>query len=244
MPRKRNPKAIALARDVLHQLRCKAIVAESGIYVDSRFESCHEIGNGDEMPEINASEINAPDPGDHCRVCAVGSMVVAMALREPSHVLVIPENTTYHDSLKEYLSADEALQMEASFESWGDCDVSFSSFRDDTDRLAAIMVALIDNGGRWDKSVVVPSRTKVMRVLAGEIVKYNLPIKRRKPRVRKPKVAIKLPLPPADYGHRILSNGNPALAEKQKALDTLAGRKARARHVASASGCLTTAGLA
>lgn len=148
---------VQIAKDVIAQVEAGRFVPSAGVYV--RIE-----GNGDGYPQTedkDAAELLSKVK--QCRVCAVGSLLLAMIDRhdalklEGAHKSLHLAASAIGDRRYLYQLFDDAREIEAAFETdnrWDD------RYPNDRARMIAIMRNIIRNGGVFVVTDI-PKRRKV-----------------------------------------------------------------------------------
>lgn len=168
---------VAIAKDVLAQMKAKKIIADTGCwvydpkmgymetYMDGLIDKFLDDPKNDccEFTEFHAKDFTSKV--NKCKVCALGSIFVSAANLYDNIVLDTRDPSDVFDSIKtspltKYFSADELLMIESSYEGQdGACfddlnikeaglaNAYYISFKNDKDRLAAIMKNIIRNKG-------------------------------------------------------------------------------------------------
>lgn len=120
LPRKRklttSQKAIAIARDVIAQIKCRKYTPELGTYVSGADDNIptEAIGCEQLQPFLKKKDLQ-------CEVCAIGAAFLSSI--RLFNDFVVPEywdDSDMKNKLGEYFSPSELRALEASFENWGD----------------------------------------------------------------------------------------------------------------------------
>lgn len=176
----KRQKAVAIAKDVLAQLRLRKYKAQSGTYVDSNLQ--RKLKNGDLQSQI--MELARP-----CSVCALGSAFLSAArLFDKIEVVkpktieddfgfkvsdkdeVIQRDTDIEPALSDYFTEKELNDIEAAFEKWEFDDYDgpelrllMESIENDEDRLTWIMKEIIRQNGTFSASRANKEAIKIDR---------------------------------------------------------------------------------
>jgi hypothetical protein len=144
-PKKREAR-VQVAKDVLAQIQRRRFLATRGIYVGSLFNK-----NGDEVGcpnDLCEKPTNKVLRGKSCEVCAIGSLVVARALRAKD-TIDVGALDGMRDPLGDLFTDDELGTIEGAFE--GSCAGGYrwDFIRDADENLKTIMRNIVRNKGKF-----------------------------------------------------------------------------------------------
>jgi|SRR6185436_1801424 len=154
---KRNKDlCVKVARDVLAQLRLKRYFAEPGTYVNLNFDTYE-----DNVRQLSFKDFFKENKEATCNVCALGAAFVSLInIKNKCSVDEIDDHSTIFDRLEEVFGQKNMALMESAFESvrmvredYDDYDMLNAAadwgtkFYDDNQRLRAIMLNVVRNGG-------------------------------------------------------------------------------------------------
>lgn len=146
-------KRVAIALDVLAQIRIGRMVAMSGSYVDPGYFK-RVVGDYNDVPFDFAKT-------KKCAVCAIGSAVVAATARAPARMFGAlgdefgdgyTSRERYVDALGPYFPDDVLAEMECAFERWGDDGPAGTWLRgvaSAKERLVAVMQNIVAHDGEF-----------------------------------------------------------------------------------------------
>lgn len=144
----RKQMAVAIAKDVIAQIKCRKYTPEAGIYVCGADDNIPvtAIGNKQLQPFLKAGNLK-------CEVCAIGAVFLSSV--RLFNDFIIPrywDDADMKDKLGEYFSFIELRELEASFENWGDSLFLETPLAhlDAQDRMLFIMSEVVRQKGSFD----------------------------------------------------------------------------------------------
>lgn len=152
LPRKRKltrkQMAVAIAKDVIAQIKCHKYTPESGTYVSGADDSIptDAIGCKQLQPFLKKKDLQ-------CEVCAIGATFLSSV--RLFNDFVVPkywDDSDMKNKLGEYFSPLELRALEASFENWGDSlflDTPLFNF-EAKNRMLFLMSEVIRQKGNFD----------------------------------------------------------------------------------------------
>jgi len=174
----RRKKAVAIAKDVIAQLRLKRLIADTGIYCRVYYDDAHQYFEDAVNLDHSFQETFKNDKKVSCGVCAMGAVFIGYINRF---------NEVVNDSVKNVMSTDivtlldgifsefQLRLMEFVFEgNWEVCPAElddcpeekekltrkgqqyYDKYPDDNQRLRAIMLNVVRNNGEF----VLPQRIR------------------------------------------------------------------------------------
>jgi hypothetical protein len=145
-------KRVAMAKDALKWIEAGALVPTKGVYVNTIGLDIFHKANGPDAFSEDGSRKQARDVVlGACIVCAKGALLVAKAVRF-NNVTVRDLADYSDDQLTDYFTPVQIDFMELAFENR--LEPWFTTYRDDKDRLVAILQNVIRNKGEFKYSEV------------------------------------------------------------------------------------------
>lgn len=129
----RQEKRVAIAADVLKQLKIGRIVAARGTYGP--------------LSKERRANFYASGSNETCTACGIGSMVITATLMSGCKIF---QGSYSHDSVSKFLEVfdeEEVDEIEAAFEMWDDEPMWTDNIEDPQQRLAAMIQSIVDSGG-------------------------------------------------------------------------------------------------
>lgn len=144
----RKQMAVAIAKDVISQIKRRIYLPESGVYVAGANDNIPQTAIGTKQLQPFLKKRNL-----RCEVCAIGAAFLSSV--RLFNDLIVPEywdNCDMKDKLREYFSPLELQALEASFENFGDSlflDTPLSALLAQ-DRMLFIMSEVVRQKGSFD----------------------------------------------------------------------------------------------
>lgn len=183
MVRRNRKLCIAVARDTIVQLRLKRFNAIPGVYINIDFDENEYIEYDEKFFKQSFSDYFKKAKKTTCNVCALGAAFVSLVNVENKCSVggVINENGMW-TRLQKAFGTDNMSLMESAFEctpmdssnsklseemldqaaDWG------SKYKDDNDRLRAIMMNVIRNGGDFKLPKKLIAKAKANAIAEAE----------------------------------------------------------------------------
>jgi hypothetical protein len=145
---------VAIAKDVLKQMKLKKIKPSHGVYLD--LTGSVPISGDEQVCDVLANK--------HCEVCALGGMMVAAVMKaddlKVSQLYLQSENlyaiggNDCSSYLSRFFTHDQLKQIEAAFERWTECDGQdvkpfAPEARGAVKRMTLVMKNIIKNNGTF-----------------------------------------------------------------------------------------------
>lgn len=160
---KKAAERVAIAKDVISQIRAKRLIAMSGTYLSAADNNwLTQFGVYDEdMTDLDEESKNQQVvPPTKCNVCALGAVFVS-ALDRNDRLKVgdfapYPGQDDLHNYLKRWFTLNQLYLMEEAFEGYSrpeycgtDAEFFGSRYDNDEDRMLAIMRNIVKNDGTF-----------------------------------------------------------------------------------------------